>query len=210
MIKVLIADDHHVVREGLRRVLEAAPDIQVVKEVGRGDQVADGVRESSPDVVLLDISMPGPDFLEVIRASTASRPGTRVLVLSAHPEEEFAIRAIRGGAAGYISKGHSPRELVEAVRRISAGGRFISPALAEQLAIGLAEEASQPVHQRLSNREFEVLRLIAAGRSLKEVAATLNINPKTVSSFRTRLLAKLELKTNADLVRYALEHKLIE
>jgi DNA-binding NarL/FixJ family response regulator len=210
MIRVLVADDHPVVREGVRRVLEGAPDIRVVAEAASGGEVASAVTQASPDVVLLDIAMPGPDFLDVLASIPQARSGTRTLILSAHAEEEFAVRAIRAGAAGYLTKGYQPQDLVEAVRRVAAGRRYISAELAERLAMGLAGEGEAPRHEKLSNREFEVLRLIAAGKSLKEIAGELGINAKTVSSFRARLLSKLDLKTNADLVRYALQHDLIK
>ena len=209
MTRVLIADDHPVVREGVRRILEGAAEVQVVGEVGRSDEVLDAVRKLKPDVLILDIGMPGPSYLEVLAALTAAGGPTRTLMLSAQPEEEYAVRALKGGATGYLSKGYAPPDLIEAVRRIAAGRRYVTAALAEQLALGLVEETPKPPHELLSNREFEVLRLVAGGLSLKEIAARLNVSPKTVSSFRARLLEKMHLKTNADLVRYALEHHLI-
>jgi len=209
MTRVLIADDHPVVREGVRRILEGAAEVQVVGEVGRSDEVLDAVRKLKPDVLILDIGMPGPSYLEVLAALTAAGGPTRTLMLSAQPEEEYAVRALKGGATGYLSKGYAPPDLIEAVRRIAAGRRYVTAALAEQLALGLVEETPKPPHELLSNREFEVLRLVAGGLSLKEIAARLNVSPKTVSSFRARLLEKMRLKTNADLVRYALEHHLI-
>lgn len=209
MTTVLVADDHPVVREGVRRVLQGAVEVSVVGEVGRSDQVADAVRRLKPDVLILDIGMPGPGFLDVLAALPEAHAKVRTLVLSAQPEEEFAVRALRAGATGYITKGYEPAELVEAVRRVAQGRRYVSSALAEHLAMGTLGEASQAPHERLSNREFEVLRLLASGLSLKEIASRLGVNPKTVSSFRARILTKMELRTNADLVRYALEHHLI-
>lgn len=209
MTTVLIADDHPVVREGVRRVLEGAVEVSVVGEVGRSDEVAEAVRRLKPDVLILDIGMPGPGFLDVLAALPDAHAKLRTLVLSAQPEEEFAVRALRAGATGYITKGYAPAELVEAVRRVAQGRRYLSAALAEHLAMGTLESASQAPHERLSGREFEVLRLLSSGLSLKEIAARLAVNPKTVSTFRARILAKLELRTNADLVRYALEHHLI-
>ena len=208
MTKVLIADDHPIVREGVRRVLQAAVEVEVVGEVGRSDDVLPAVRKLGPDVLVLDISMPGPDFLTVLADLAKSHAGLHTLILSAHPEEEFAVRAFRAGALGYLTKGYAPKDLVEAVRWVAQGRRYVTPALAERLALGLTGDASVLPHERLSNREFEVLRLLAAGRSLKEIAAQLGINPKTVSTFRARVLLKLEVHTNADLVRYALEHHL--
>jgi DNA-binding NarL/FixJ family response regulator len=207
--KVLIADDHPVVREGVRRILQGAVEMEIVGEVGRSDEVLEAARRLKPDVVILDIGMPGPGFLEVLEALPAACPGAKALILSAQPEEEYAVRALRGGAVGYLTKGYAPADLIEAVRRVAQGRRYVTAALAEQLALGLVSEAGKPPHEKLSNREFEVLRLIAGGSSLKEIAARLVVNPKTVSSFRARVLQKLGAKTNADLVRYAIEHHLV-
>ena len=209
MTKVLIADDHPVVREGVRRILQSAVEVEVVGEAGRGDDAIEAAGRLKPDVVVLDIGMPGPDFLEVISGLRAAHAGAKVLNLSAQPEEEFAVRALRGGATGYLTKGYAPPELVEAVRRVAQGRRYVTDALAEQLALGLVSDSAKAPHEKLSNREFEVLRLIAGGQSLKQIAALLDVNPKTVSTFRARVLEKLSLRTNADLVRYALQHKLI-
>jgi len=209
MTKVLIADDHPIVREGVRRVLQAAVEIEVVGEVGRSDDVLPAVRKFGPDVLVLDISMPGPDFLAVLADLALAHPGLHTLILSAHPEEDFAVRAFRAGALGYLTKGYAPKDLVEAVRCVAQGRRYVTSALAERLlAMALTGDAAILPHEQLSNREFEVLRLLAAGRSLKEIAALLGIHPKTVSTFRARVLLKLEVRTNADLVRYALEHHL--
>lgn len=209
MTKVLIADDHPVVREGVRRILQGAVEVEVVGEVGRADEVIAAAGRLKPDVVILDIGMPGPSFLEVLADLPGACPGARTLILSAQAEEDFAVRALRGGATGYLTKGYAPGELVEAVRRVAQGRRYVTDALAEQLALGLVSDAEKAPHEKLSNREFEVLRLLAAGASLKEIGAQLSVNPKTVSTFRARLLEKLGAKTNADLVRYAIEHHLI-
>jgi DNA-binding NarL/FixJ family response regulator len=206
---VLIADDHPVVREGVRRILQAAVEVEVVGEAGRGDDAIEAARRLKPDVVVLDIAMPGPDFLEVLGELRTAHPGAKVLILSAQPEEDFAVRALRGGATGYLTKGYAPAELVEAVRRVAQGRRYVTDALAEQLALGLVGGGEKAPHEKLSNREFEVLRLIAGGQSLKQIAALLDVNPKTVSTFRARVLDKLALRTNADLIRYALLYKLI-
>jgi two-component system, NarL family, invasion response regulator UvrY len=207
--RVLVADDHPVVREGVRRILQGATEMEVVGEVGSADGALDAVRKLKPDVLILDIGMPGPSFLDVLSALPAACGATRALILSAQPEEEYAVQALRGGAAGYLTKGYAPADLVEAVRRIAAGRRYVTAALAEQLALEVVEEKPKPPHELLSKRELEVLRLLAGGRSLKEIAAQLGVSPKTVSSFRARVLEKMGLRTNADLVRYALERHLI-
>lgn len=209
MTRVLIADDHPVVREGVRRILQGAVEMEVVGEVGRSDEAVEASRRLTPDVVILDIGMPGPSFLDVLEALPAACPGARALILSAQPEEEYAVRALRGGAVGYLTKGYAPAELIEAVRRVARGRRYVTDSLAERLALGVVSATEQPRHEKLSNREFQVLRLLASGLSLKEIAARLAVNPKTVSSFRARILQKLGTKTNADLVRYALEHHLV-
>ena len=209
MTRVLIADDHPVVREGVRRILQGAPEVEVVGEVGRSDEVLDAVRRLKPEVLILDIGMPGPSDLDVLAALTAAGGATRALILSAQPEEEYAVRALRGGATGYLTKGYSPPDLVDAVRQIAAGRRYVSAALAEKLALEVVDGVEKPPHELLSPRELEVLKLVAGGLSLKEIAGRLDVSPKTVSSFRARVLEKMGLKTNADLVRYALEQRLI-
>ena len=208
MTRVLIADDHPVVREGVRRVLQRALEMEVVGEVGHGDEILPAVLALRPDVLVLDIGMPGADFLVVLADLARLDAGPRTLILSAHPEEEFAVRAFRAGALGYLTKGYALPDLVAAVRSVAQGRRYVTPALAECLARDLVRDDGRLPHERLSNREFEVLRHLAAGRSLKEIAAQLGISPKTVSTFRARVLQKLGVHTNADLVRYALEHHL--
>ena len=208
MIRVLIADDHPVFREGVRRVLEKAADIQVVGELDSGERLAEAARDAKADVVLVDVEMPGPGHLEIVKSLKALVPRARVLILSGHLEEEHAIPALRAGAAGYIQKNFGAADLTEAVRRVNAGKRWVSTNLADQLAAGLDREEEGAPHLRLSERELEVLTMMASGRSLKEIAADLGINAKTVSSYRARILDKLDVKTNADLVKYALKHDL--
>lgn len=210
MIRVLIADDHPIFREGVRRILERTPEMQVVAELDNGDRVVDEAREHKADVVLLDITMPGPGHLAILKALKEALPRARVLMFSAHDEAEYAVPALRNGASGYLEKSFSAGELVEAVRRVYAGRRYVSSDLAEQLAAGLDDDSTMAPHLNLSARELEVLTMMARGLSLKEIAAKLKINPKTVSSYRARILEKLGVKTNADLVRYALEHDLTD
>jgi two-component system invasion response regulator UvrY len=209
MTRVLVADDHPVVREGVRRILQDATEMEVVGEAGRTDEALDAARDLKADVLILDISMPGPSYLEVLAALPAASPGTRALILSAQPEGEFAVQAMRAGATGYLTKGYSPADLIAAVRQVASGRRYVSAAFAEQLALGLIGEEARPPHEQLSGREFEVLRLLARGLSLKEIAGRLGVSPKTVSSFRARVLDKMGFRTNADIVRYALERRLI-
>ena len=208
MIRLLIADDHAIVREGLLRLLGECPDMEVQEEASSGDEVLSKLDGLDVDVALLDLSMPGPGFFELMRQIRDRCPGTAVLVLSMQPEEMYAIRALRAGASGYVTKDHSPKELATAIRRVAGGGRYISPELAESLALGQGLDDNEPRHARLSNREFQVLCRLGAGDSVKEVAARLDLSPKTVSTYRTRILEKLTLETTADLIRYAVEQKL--
>ena len=205
MIKLLIADDHPVVREGLRRVVADSPDIVVVGEAATADELLAQVDRVGPEVVLLDISMPGPGLFEVLRALRERRPAIRTLVLSVHPEGQYAVRALKAGAAGYLTKDQAPRELLAAIRRVHGGGRYVSPALGEKLAQGRGAGVETAAHEQLSDREFEVLRLLGAGNSVGDIARRLSLSPKTVSTYRTRILAKLKVKGTAGLIRYAVE-----
>jgi len=209
MIRLLIADDHPVVREGLRRIVADDPGLQVVGEAVDGDGVLTLISQQPTDVVLLDVSMPGPGFLQVLERLRAEHPSIKVLVLSVHPEEQYAVRALRAGAAGYLTKDHSPEQLIEAIRRVHRGGKYVSPTLAERLATDLAAGGPQAAHELLSHREYDVLCLLGSGRTVKEISAELDLSPKTVSTYRARLLEKMRLTGNADLVRYAARHGLI-
>jgi len=208
MIRVLIADDHPIVRAGLRRIAEDDRGITVTAEAPSGNDALIALRDQVADVVLLDVSMPGWPFTETLRRLREQHPTVRVLVLSAHPEDQWAVRALRGGASGYLTKDHSPEQLLEAIRRVHRGGRYVSPTLAERLASQLGQDFVGAAHEQLSDREFDVLRGLGAGRTVKEVAAALGLSPKTVSTYRTRLMEKLRFATNADLVRYSAEHGL--
>lgn len=208
MIRTLLADDHRIVRDGLRRLLTEAPDIEVVAEVGSGYEALALAGEVRPDVMVLDVSMPGPGLLEVIRGVLAGHARCRVLILSAHPESEYAVRAIRAGAAGYLVKDRSPEELVAAVRQVASGRRYLTPEVADLLADATARPAPAAPEEALSDRERQVLELLAAGKANKEIAAALGVSPKTVSTYRARLLEKLRLTSTADLIRFALRNRL--
>lgn len=205
MIKLLLADDHPVVREGLRRVVAGSPDIVVVGEAATADELLAQVDRVGPEVVLLDISMPGPGLFEVLRALRDRRPAIRTLVLSVHPEGQYAVRALKAGAAGYLTKDQAPQELLVAIRRVHGGGRYLSQALGEKLALGRSSGEETAPHEQLSDREFEVLRLLGAGSSVGDIARRLSLSPKTVSTYRARILAKLKVKGTAGLIRYAVE-----
>lgn len=209
MIRVLLADDHAIVRDGLTRLLHSTPDIRVSAEVASGDAVVPTVADGGVDVVLLDVSMPGLGFLEVLRQLGERFPRVRTVVLSAHAEGEYAERALRAGATGYVTKERTPTDLLDAIRRAHRGVRFISETLAQQLAARLSE-GSPGDHRILSDREFQVLQLLGRGKSIKEIGAHLSLSPKTISTYRERILEKLRLKTTADLIRYAVQHKLTD
>jgi two-component system invasion response regulator UvrY len=210
MIRLLIADDHPVVREGLRRIVADHPELEVVGEAVNGDEVLTLLRRLPADVVLLDIAMPGPGFLQVLEHLRAEHPSVAVLVLSVHPEDQYAVRALRSGAAGYLTKDHSPEQLVDAIRKVHRGGKYVSPTLAERLAADLATAGTRHLrHEALSHREYEVLCLLGSGRTVKEISTELRLSPKTISTYRARVLEKMQATTNADLVRYAAQHGLI-
>lgn len=208
MIRIIVADDHPVVREGLKRLVGEYRDMEVVAEASCGEEALAVAREVEADLILLDVSMPGPGVLEVIRQLREERSQLRILVLSIHPEEQYAVRTLRAGAVGYLMKNHTPEELAGAIRQVHRGGRFVSASLAERLALGLDPSSEAPLHERLSGREFEVLCLMGSGLTMKEIAARLERSPKTVSTYRARLLEKLRLRTTADLIRYAVQNNL--
>jgi DNA-binding NarL/FixJ family response regulator len=208
MIRVLIADDHPIVREGLKLVIEKAPDMKVGGEAKDGQEVLDLVYAGTWDVLVIDFSMPGKGGLDVIQELRRERPGLPILVLSMHPEGELAPRLLKAGAAGYLVKEGAPRDLVEAIRRVHAGGRYVSPALAEKLAIDLSLPTGKKPHELLSDREYQVFLQIAAGRNVREIAAGFSISVKTVRTHRDRILEKMSMKNDVELTRYALEHHL--
>jgi DNA-binding NarL/FixJ family response regulator len=210
VIRVLIVDDHPIVRAGLRRIAEEDPAIVVTGEASNGQDALDALRQTVADVVLLDVTMPGAPFTETLRRLREEHPTVRVLVLSAHPEDQWAVRALRGGASGYLTKDHSPNQLLDAIRRVHRGGRYVSASLAERLATQLGQDFVDAPHEQLSDREFDVLRSLGAGHTVKEVAERLGLSPKTVSTYRTRLMEKMRFATNADLVQYVAANGLIE
>jgi DNA-binding NarL/FixJ family response regulator len=208
MIRLVIADDHPVVREGLRRIASEHRHIAVVAEVGNGEDLLNRLIDTEADIVLLDISMPGRGFLDVLHRVKSDHPRLRVIVLSVHPEEQYAVRALKSGAAGYVTKDRTPWDLVEAILKVHRGGKYVSPALAERLASDLEMGREGPPHERLSDREFEVLRLLGVGVSIKAIARGLALDPKTISTYRSRIMHKIQLTSNADIVRYVIEHGL--
>jgi DNA-binding NarL/FixJ family response regulator len=210
MIRVLIVDDHPIVRAGLRRIAEDDRGISVTGEAASGDDALAALSKTVADVILLDVSMPGSPFTDTLRRLREQHPTVRILVLSAHPEDQWAVRSLRGGASGYLTKDHSPEQLLDAIRRVHRGGRYVSQALAERLAAQLGQHFVGAPHEQLSDREFDVLRGLGTGRTVKEVAALLGLSPKTVSTYRTRLMEKMQFTTTAHLVQYVAAHGLIE
>jgi DNA-binding NarL/FixJ family response regulator len=208
--RVYIADDHAIVREGLRRILAADPSISVVGEAKDGNEVLVAARAGGFEVLLLDLSMPGKSGVELIKQLKAERHDLRILVLSMHDEQQYAERAIRAGASGYLTKDTAAKQLVAAIGRIAGGGMFITPAVAEALALRLQSPSDDLPHRRLSDREYEVLLLLAAGESVSAIAERLHLSVKTVSTHKTHVLEKMKLASIADLVRYAITHKLLD
>lgn len=209
-MRVLIADDHAVFRRGLRETLAEAFSAVVFGEARTAQEVLEHVRRQNWDVVILDISMPGKSGLDILDDLKRLRPKVPILLLSMHPEQQFARRALKAGAAGYLTKDGVPEELKEAVKKIVGGGRYVSATLAEKLAMDLREGSDLPLHELLSDREFQVLRMIASGKTVKEIADQLFLSVKTVSTYRARILEKTGMKTNAELIRYALQAQLVD
>jgi DNA-binding NarL/FixJ family response regulator len=208
MIKVLFTEDHTIVREGLKQILADTKDIIVTGEAADGDEALARIREEEFDIVVMDISMHGKSGLEVLKELKELRPRLPVLILSMYPEDVYAVRAFRNGASGYLSKESAPTELIGAIRKVSAGGRYVSAALAETLVVNLGDETGKPLHEKLSDREHQILCLIASGKTGKEIAAELSLSAKTVSTYRTRILEKMDLKNNAELTLYAIQNGL--
>ena len=210
MIRALIADDHAVVRQGLKQILGDTPEMVVAGEATNGQEVLDKVRAETWDVVVLDISMPDRSGLDILKQLRAERPKLPVLVLSMHSEDQYVLRVLKAGASGYLTKDSAPDELVKAIRKVVSGGRYVSSFLAEKLAFEVGTDSSRLPHETLSDREFQVLRLIAGGKSVTEIAAELYLSVKTVSTYRARMLEKMNLTTNAELIHYAIQNHLID
>jgi two-component system, NarL family, invasion response regulator UvrY len=210
MKKILLVDDHEVVRDGVKKILDKQPGEATFGEAGTAPEALELVRKQDWDVVLLDISLGGRDGLEVLKEIRRLRPRLPVLILSMHSEELFARRALKAGAAGYVTKGSPRAELAQAVDEVIKGGVYVSPTLAEKLVLDLREGTGRPPHETLSDREFEVLRLIASGKTVGEIADILSLSAGTISTYRARILEKMGMKTNAELTHYAIQNKLVE
>lgn len=208
-MKILLVDDHSIVRQGLKQLLGSELTSVEFGEASTSQQALDAVEREPWDIVVLDISLPGRGGLDALKEMTGLRPELRVLVLSMHPEEQYAVRALRSGASGYVTKDTAPEELVDAVSQVLSGRKFVSAALAQRLAIELTG-ANQAPHELLSDREFQVFRMLAAGKTVKEIGFELKLSEKTISTYRTRVMTKMHTKTNAELVQYALHHGLMD
>lgn len=210
MIQVLVADDHPLLRSGLRHVLEQEPDFGKPGEAGDSEQVLEKLEERSWDVLVLDIAMPGRNGLETLSEIRKRRPGLPVLILSMHSEEQYAIRAIKAGASGYLTKNNAATELVRAIRKILSGKKYVSPALAEVLAHLIESGEQRPPHEALSDREYHLVCAIASGKSVSQIAEETSLSVKTVSTYRARALEKMNMRTNAELTRYAIRNGLVD
>jgi len=210
MTRIVIADDHAIVREGLKRIVGDVADMQVVGEAADGTEVMQRVRELDFDVLVLDLSMPGRSGMELIKLVKAEKPKLRILVLSMHQELQYAVRAIKSGASGYLTKESAPAQLEQAIRKVASGGAFVTPEVAEQLALGAMPGSEGHPHESLSDREFEVFRLLAAGVTVTDIAARLKLSVKTVSTHKANLMQKMGLQNASELVRYAMKHGLAD
>jgi len=209
-MRILIADDHPVVRQGLRQMLAAEADLHVVGEAKDGHEVIDLAKRLEWDVAVLDYNMPGKAGIDLVKDLRQRYPERRVLVLSMYPEDRYAMRVLKAGAAGYLTKETAPQELVNALRKVANGGRYVSPALGERLASDLADGSDKPLHETLSDREYQIMWLIASGKTVGDIAIQLFLSPNTVSTYRVRVLRKMNVRNNAELMKYAIHHQLVD
>jgi two-component system invasion response regulator UvrY len=210
MIKILIADDHAVVREGLKMILSESPDLVVAAEASTGQEVLNMISKKELDLVVLDIAMPGRGGLDILKEIKSQKPKLPVLILSMYPEEQYAVRVLKAGASGYMTKESAPHELINAINQISKGKKYVSPSLAEKLALDLEISTDRPLHESLSDREYQVMCMIASGKTLKEIAEQLSLSIKTISTYRSRILEKMNMKSNAELTHYAIKNRLVD
>jgi len=210
MIKILIADDHAIVRKGLKQIIAETSDMVVMEEACNGQETLEKIKQCNLDIVVLDIKMPGLSGLDILKLALKMKPHLRILVLSMHPEEQYALRALKSGASGYMTKESAPEELLSALKKISTGGKYITPSLAEKLASHIGEDPKKQIHEDLSDREFEVLCLIGQGITASEIAKQLFLSVKTVSTYRTRILEKTNMRNNAELMHYVIKNKLAD
>lgn len=210
MINILIADDHFLVREGFKKLIKREVDMNVVAEAKDGLEALSKLNEQEIDVAVLDINMPGKSGLDTLRDIKEFHPHLKVLILSIQPEDRFAIRLLKSGASGYITKESAPDELVKAIRKVHSGGKYVSSTLAEKLAFDLDIDTERPLHEKLSDREFQIFELIGAGKAIAEIAGELNLSQSTIHTYRTRILDKMNMKTNAEIIHYAIKNNLVD
>jgi DNA-binding NarL/FixJ family response regulator len=210
MISVMIADDHAIVRQGLKQILSETDDIKVTGEAETGFQAIKIARQQDFNVMLLDISLPDRNGIEILKQIKKDKPSLAVLMLSMHNEHEFAIRALKAGASGYLNKQSAPAQLVVAIRQVAAGDKYVSSVVAQELANIINSDTDKPLHATLSDREYQTLCFIAAGKTLSEISSEMFLSPKTVSVYRARLLEKLKLTNNSEIIRYAIKNKLVD
>ena len=209
MISILIADDHAIVRRGLKQIVSEQPDMTVAGEAENAQQVLDLVHARKWDVVVLDINMPGRGGLEVLKELKREHPKLPVLVLSVHPEDQYGVRVLKAGAAGYLTKDSAPDELIQAIRKVYRGGKYVSASMAETLVFELGTETDRPRHMGLSDREYQVMTMIASGKTVGEISEELSLSVKTISTYRARVLEKMKMRTNAELTHYAIQNQLL-
>lgn len=210
MIKILIADDHVMVRKGLKQILDDVPDMVVVDECSNGGELFSKISTMECNLVLLDISMPGRNGLEILEQLHNEKPALPVLILSMYPEEQYAVRALRAGASGYLTKMSAPDELITAIRKVYWGGRYVSDSLSERLASELGRNARRPSHDELSNREYQIMCQLASGKTVTGISDELSLSVKTVSTYRKRILTKMHMRNNAEIINYVIKHGLLE
>ena len=210
MIRILLADDHTLFREGLRHVLAKHPDIVVSGEASNTAELIEKVKQVQVDLIILDIAMPGRDGLAALKELRQMKPDLPILILSMYPEDQYAVRAIKAGASGYLTKNKAARELIAAVQRVASGKKYIAPGVGEQLAAELETDSKEPPHKKLSDREYQVMCMIASGKPVKQIAEELTLSVSTISTNRTRILRKMKLKNNAEITRYAIKQGLTE
>lgn len=209
MINILIADDHSVVRRGIKQILSEETDLNVSGEASNSEEIFRHLDNAKWDLLILDITMPGKSGLDILIDLKKMKPEMKILILSMHPEEEIAIRALKTGADGYLNKDSVPGELIRAIRKVTGGGKYISSNLAETLIFSTGKESPKQPHEELSEREFQVLCLLASGHSLTQIAEKFSLSVKTISTYRSRILEKMNLKSNVDITHYAIKHKLV-
>ncbi len=210
MIRILIADDHALIREGFKKLIDSEMGMSVVGEATNGFEVLDFVRNNDCDIAVLDISMPGKNGLELIKELKTFKPGLKTLILTMHPEDRFALRALKAGASGYLTKISAPKALVSALHKIAGGGRYVSESLAEKLVQNIDQSSRDAEHEALSDREFEVFCMIAAGKSIAKISDEMNLSQSTVNTYRTRIMRKMNLRTNAEIIHYALRNNILD